>query len=246
MPRLPDFSHAALAETLHETVASKLARFGDRFAQRVDDAGAHVGHDRDEKVRQDDPEEELRGVRTVRRSPCCHHEPDNNGSRRQRSEGEQSHFAGTRGDGHGKKKGPRRDPGQTDPATHVEPHRLQVLRKGDAVAADDLEDQADVHDQRRRHTFAHGERPHEERHGNGDHARDPVCGVVEKPCAIAGEKKVGEEAGHEEGEGVEKRQDAKPRDRLAEKLGRQRPGAGARHRGTQSGTWHQNRATRRS
>ena len=69
MLRAPDFTHAALAQALHETVASELSRFGHRLAQRVDDTRTHIGHDRRQQIRKDDPEEELDGIRTERR-PC--------------------------------------------------------------------------------------------------------------------------------------------------------------------------------
>ena len=66
MPGPPHFSHAALTEALHQSVASELARFGDGFAERVDDARADVRHDGDEQVRQHDPEEERVGGRADR------------------------------------------------------------------------------------------------------------------------------------------------------------------------------------
>ena len=54
----------------------------------------------------------------------------------------------------------------------------------------------------------------------------PSSRILKKAYAIARKKQIGEEARHEEGEGVEKRKDAEPRDRLAEKFGSQRAGTG--------------------
>ena len=94
MLRAPHFAHAALSEPLDETVAAKLARAADLLAERVDDSRADVGHDDDEQVREDDPEEELvsSGWKMVR--PVRIMKPITTGHRADRRQRHQRAFRG--------------------------------------------------------------------------------------------------------------------------------------------------------
>jgi hypothetical protein len=82
----------------------------------------------------------------------------------------------------------------------------------------------DVHDRRQSHAGIQRECPHQQADGNGDHARKPVCSVLQEARAIAGEEQVRKKPRHEEGKRVEKGQDAEPLDRLPEKFRSERAG----------------------
>jgi hypothetical protein len=75
------------------------------------------------------------------------------------------------------------------------------------------------------------EGPHKERHCDRDNTRYPVDRFLEHALAIPGEQEGGEEGRHEENEGVEDDQDAKPSQGLAQQLRRQRRGSAREYRG---------------
>ena len=58
--RTPYLTHAAFAKPLDQMVAAQLARAADFGAQRVNDAGADIRHQDDERVGEHQSKEELR------------------------------------------------------------------------------------------------------------------------------------------------------------------------------------------
>ena len=233
MLRSPHFSHAALPKALDEAVASQLSRFGHSLTQCVDDARADVRHDRDEEIREHDPEEEGVSRRTVRGSPRQHHESDHDWNGGDRGQRRQRGLDRTRRNHDGEKQRPWSDPRQSDPTAYVETRGLEVLRQRDAIAADDLEHQPDVHHRRQRHTRAHGERTDSESNRDRDQPRHPVLRDRPERRAPLGIDQVGEKPRHEEREGVEQSQDAKPAGGLTEQFRCERTrGAIAGRRGT--------------
>ena len=95
------------------------------------------------------------------------------------------------------------------------------LGRGDGVAADDLEDQAEVHRRGKRQPRAPDHRRDEQRHHDPDDGGAPLHEAPEESGPIVREQQRREDAGHEEDERVQQGEDAEAPGRLAEQIGRQ-------------------------
>ena len=212
----PHFAHAALPEPLHQPVAAQLARAADLGAERVDDAGADVGHDHDEQVGEHEPEEELQRIRAERRGARRHRDAD----RRPAPQLTEASAATTARRGG---VGTTTVNSSVHTATHESPsqrmfmssaRRIEELGRGDAVAADHLEGQPDVH----RDAAVERDRSRITAATSSATAIEITPGphsmkLPKRQRPILRKQERREEPGHEEHEGVEQGQDAQPRRR---------------------------------
>ena len=71
VPGAPHFAHTALPQSFHQVIASQLARATDLGAQRVDHAGADVGHHDHEQIGEHEPEEEFQRAQLNAAGPAA-------------------------------------------------------------------------------------------------------------------------------------------------------------------------------
>ena len=110
--------------------------------------------------------------------------------------------------------------------------RIAKFRRGDGVAADDLEHQAEGHHRRKRQALAPDRSHDEQRHHDPHHAGTPLQKTSEKSGSIGRKQQRRKDAGHEEDKRVQESEDAEAGSRPAEeivwKARRDLPSRGAR------------------
>ncbi len=207
----PDLSHPALSEPLEKTVAAQLSGLSDLVAEREEHARADVRHRDDQQVRKDKDEEELPGVRQHGGGYTAN---------------ETAAITGTLLDAASAASTDRRgDEGTTmvkrsvQTATHespihvalrkVEALRLEQLRGGDTVAADNFKDDSDRGSVPRRQAVVANDSRDEERDGDRDGARQPMHDGAEHDGATGLRDERREEAGQKKDDGVQERHHAK-------------------------------------